>query len=151
MVASKKKRLDHARHNHTVCLLLHREGVRDWTVTTAFYASLHYVRYALFPLTVRRPDGRSLVYETFEEFCRLEREFVSEKRGKHGVLVALVEDHLYDIAAEYRALKDLCWTARYDDYSVSVMRADHAIRCLNAVRDFCIPDQVVDSEPPERT
>ena len=146
MPASKRKRLDHARHNHKVCLLLHRESIWDWTVTTAFYAALHYVQFALFPLHITRPDGGTAVYRTFEEFCRLEWEFVPEKRGKHGVLVELVEDHLPFITAECRALKDLCWTARYDDYVISPMRADHAVRCLKAVRDSCLPDSQHESE-----
>ena len=42
----------HAIHNEEVCdFLLTSKKFNDWVVTTAFYSSLHFVQFELFPLT----------------------------------------------------------------------------------------------------
>ena len=102
--------LDHARHNEKVLKYLDKEPTNsDWVITVAFYSALHYVRYKIFPLTVKKANGDNHIHITFDNYCSYHR---YDNLGKHEMLLGLVAEHCPEIAYEYNQLKDMCWTAR---------------------------------------
>lgn len=76
--SSQENHKAHALHNEDVYRFLKEEKeFIDWRVTTAFYASLHFVEHKLFPLTTTFA-GKENSFESIEEY----RNFFG-KRSKH--------------------------------------------------------------------
>jgi len=101
--------LQHAEHNENTCnyLASDRNKHNDWVITTAFYASLHYLRHKIFPSIIN--------VATFEDYCTQE----SIYGKKHKVMHNLVEDNCTDdIAAAYNQMLDISFTARYSNISM---------------------------------
>ena len=119
--------LNHARHNEEACACLKECGHWDWVVTTAFYASLHYVHYEIFPL-----DS----HDTLNGYYGAK---YPRGRGpsKHAVISRLVKKHLSGATAAYNALKDAAFTSRYDNYQTTEAEAKAAISRLDLVKMCC--------------
>lgn len=119
--------LDHAKHNQELCVHLNTDKkFTDWIVTTAFYSALHYVEYQLFPFKIGPTE-----YINFDVYYDA---FKKDKDNKHDARKRLVYSNVHSKAGSaYSFLKDLCWTARYYDYEVSVEESDQALVKLNEI------------------
>jgi len=120
--------LDHAMHNEELCYLLNNDKkFCDWVVTTAFYSSLHYSEYQLFPFKIGPTE-----YSSFDVYYNA---FKSNNDNKHDARKRLVYSNINSKAgAAYNWLKDLCWTARYYDYQITKEEADAAVEKLQIVK-----------------
>lgn len=104
----------------------------DWVITTAFYASMHYLRHAIFPIKVNQ-EGSEIEVTGFEEYC-----VQTKKRGKrHNEMRKLVECHCpTEVAAIYNQMLDLSWTARYSKYRFSAQATNTAIKRLEKIKTY---------------
>lgn len=134
--------LQHAEHNEKVFRhLLQNKDFADWIVTTAFYSSLHYVDYKLFPIThtekkiqVKIVDMESYAVSALNKYGN----------DKHVCRLKLVQSKLKEIAFEFNWLYSTCKTARYHDYKF----ADPDDICktsedyLKAIKEFVTKKEV---------
>ncbi len=112
----------HAIHNEEACnFLLTSKKFNDWVVTTAFYSSLHYVQYELFPLT---DNGQK--YTDFNVYYGKVLQRKNKKLSKHSATIELVKTNLSACSSYYRWLHDACMSARYNNYNVSESKAKTA-------------------------
>ncbi len=121
--------LQHAKHNENTCnyLAKNRNSHNDWVITTAFYASLHYLRHSLFPAKIAA--------SSFEEYCTTENIYGQ----KHKVMRKLVERNCEgSIAAAYNQMLDISFTARYSKYQYSDKIANLAQKRLIAIRNYAM-------------
>ncbi len=125
----------HAKHNFEVCSFL-KENTKynDWIVTTAYYSTIHYVSYKLFPGKFENQiNGNIQNFSSFNQFCRT----LPIKVTKHRALENLVIEHLPEIYNEFKTLKDICWTARYDNYIIPDQTVKQCFDGLKAIASFC--------------
>lgn len=128
------KSLQHAKHNEEVCNhLFIVPSYTDWVITTAFYSSLHYVSYKIFPLTVT-VGGSTVTHQTFDSYVA----GTPNSAKKHKVLSELVQQHCPIALSRYNQLKDLSWTARYKEYRQTTGLAALAKQRMEEIRDICI-------------
>lgn len=122
--------LAHAQHNEALCNKLYTErSFFDWVVTTAFYSALHYSEFQLFPFSIGPTE-----YADFDIYYGI---FKSLNDNKHDARKRLVYSNIHSKAgAAYNWLKDLCWTARYYDYDISVDEAREAVNKLNIIKSY---------------
>lgn len=129
-------RLNHALHNESVCDYLElRVDFADWTITTAFYASLHFVSYKIFPLEVPSVEGKKTNIENIEDYYRYKSD---RKLSKHNLLADLVEKHCNQISPEYDWLLSMSMTSRYSNYQHDKLIADKARTLMKKIKKFCI-------------
>lgn len=125
--------LEHAQHNEAVCNHLHLDpAYADWVITTAFYASLHYVQYKMFPLN-EVVNGVPITYPTFQSYNMTS----VNNAKKHKDLSLLIKKHCSPIRSRYDMLKDLSWTARYKNYKQSYKLAQLSKTRMEDIRDYC--------------
>lgn len=136
-------RRKHAQHNESACRYLFKcEAYPDWVVTTAFYSSLHFVKYKAFPLK----EGGKL-FEDFESYYKVKKSLnAREKRSKHDVIIDVANNHLRKIGASYQELHDLCSSARYFDYRVKDADVALAMELFEEIKAYCDTDKS-DGEP----
>jgi hypothetical protein len=128
----KEKRLQHALHNERVCSLIYNtKDFSDWVITTAYYASLHFVSYSIFPMKEKTENGNKFDINSLDEYCNIK----AADRGKHNVLCNLVRNKLPKIASEFRWLKDLCLSARYENYQQTERNAQKAFELLTMIKE----------------
>jgi hypothetical protein len=133
--SSQENHKAHALHNEDVYRFLKEEKeFIDWRVTTAFYASLHFVEHKLFPLTTTFA-GKENSFESIEEY----RNFFG-KRSKHQARIHAVKNNIKRCHTGYKELFDLSMQARYRKYHFSNFnRVDQKIeRCLNNIKQACL-------------
>ncbi len=121
--------LQHAQHNEETCSYLAKDGHKhnDWVITTAFYASMHYLRHNIFP--------NKVAAFSFEEYCTKENIYGQ----KHKVMRKLVEQNCEDaIAATYNQMLDISFTARYSNYKYSNKISKLAQKRLIAIRNYSV-------------
>lgn len=108
----KAQRLAHAKHNEAVSKFLDKKPENaDWVITTCFYAALHFVQYALFPLKLKTQDGQKFTVKSLDEWANNNN---PKGLNRHQQLSDLVGNEFpKELSAAYDQLKDLCWTARY--------------------------------------
>jgi hypothetical protein len=124
------QRLNHANHNEAVCRMIHGDGsFSDWTITTAFYTSLHFVGYFIFPIT-ETIDEKEIKHITVEGY----KKYYDSTKSKHSIISDLVFEFLPDISPDYDRLLDFCHNARYHDFRQSKKRADLAIEIMEAIK-----------------
>ncbi|MBK7683661.1 MAG: hypothetical protein IPJ26_14860 [Bacteroidetes bacterium] len=136
------KSLTHACHNHDACLELDKLlEYNDWVITTAFYSALHYVDHSLFPdqFEIKGKESRCTCFE----------EYISKKSkgafvSPHALRLDLVFLKLEDIGSSYKTLFDLCKTARYKNFKMSIEDKNIALYELKNIKEFCVE---VDLEP----
>jgi hypothetical protein len=130
-------RLKHGEHNENLCdylLTLDTEvKYNDWVVTTAFYASIHFVEHKIFPSKV---DGNE--YQTFNEYCDFEHNKQNNKNSKHSLKSKLVGKRIPGINGQYRWLMDACMNSRYSDYRVSDEKARTSNQIMKVIKQCCI-------------
>ncbi len=131
----KKLRLEQAEHNLDACIKFDSlGGFADWAVTTAFYSSVHYVQYKLFPMADHN-GSKMVMYQTFSDYNTAFNPHNVQSR--HTVMLNLVKKHAKNIEPEYRMLYDNCLTARYSDYRVSTAVALLSKENLVAIKSYC--------------
>lgn len=121
--------LRHAQHNENTCnyLAVDKNMHNDWVITTAFYASLHYLRHKIF---LGKIDAVS-----FEDYCTKENIYGK----KHKVMRNLVEENCSDdIAAVYNQMLDISFTARYSNYKYGNKIARLAQKRLVAIKNYSV-------------
>ncbi len=119
---------EHAEHNEKICSkLLEEKQFFDWVVTTAFYSSLHYVEYQLFPLIIGE-----VTYPSFNHYYDsvLKR---NHRINKHDGKAKLVNTKL-SCGSKYRWLLDACSNARYIDYQIDEEIAKTSKECLDTIK-----------------
>lgn len=130
----REKRLNHAKHNESLCHYIDANGTfPDWTITTAFYSALHYVCYFIFPLEEDFGDGEekeTIIFKSVEEFKKIN----GLKDSKHQILSDLVSEMISPISPDYDRLRDLCQTARYHNYLIGNSKAQLAKRLLESIK-----------------
>ncbi len=128
--------LEYAKHNEKACRYLDKkQEFTDWVITTAFYAALHFVRYKIFPIT-RTLGGKKVKFNDFENYYRSNNPL---NVSKHLLLSDLVQELHPTIAVDYDKLKDISWTARYNNYKYSREVSNDAKSRLEKIRNYCNP------------
>ncbi len=126
--------LDQAKHNKDACFALLENGnFNDWVITTAYYSSIYYVMYLLFPGQYEI-HNKITNFNSFEEYYN---RLPNPKDSKHSVREDLVKDNIPEIYTDFSTLKEMCNTARYKQYKWTREEVDLAIACLNAICDEC--------------
>lgn len=125
----------HAIHNESTCNLLYKNGgFNDWVVTTAYYSSIHFVYHRLFPL-----QKGKILYQNFDEYyTRFCSQVNYNRKCKHTETVKLVYNELRNIGSDFKGLKDLCHTARYNDYNISIDLTNKAVKRLHNIKKVCL-------------
>lgn len=135
---AKVKSKEHAEHNECVCEYLDKANAYpDWVITTAFYTSLHYLQFKLFPLKVI--IGKTSI--KVEDFDHYHSVLNSTKRrlGRHERFQDLVEEKCpASIAGNYNRLLELSFTARYSNYNYEVDIVDESKSKLAEIKKYCV-------------
>ena len=126
--------LEYAEHNWKTCKYLDKKpDFADWVITTAFYSALHYVRYKIFPISIEQAD-KTLNISDFEFYFRVNNPM---RLSKHSLLSNLVEEKFPEIATDYNKLRDISWSARYNNYKYSREISNEAKKRLQKIKEFC--------------
>lgn len=127
--------LKHAQHNEKLSKELFAGGVFfDWVITTAYYSSIYYVCYALFP-DQYEIDGKLKQCVNFDDYYN---KLPPPRDNKHSTRLDLVADKMPEIHTQFATLKDSCWTARYKRYRMLQTEAQIALDCLRDISALCI-------------
>lgn len=129
-----KERLDHAKHNETVCKHLDKKGFCDWVITTAFYSSYHYLLDKIFPLKLIE-GKKHIELASFEEYCLYKGN--GGLKQNHQIFKKLVTQEASNISAAYSQLLDMSQNSRYADYKCTRKLSDHAKMLLGKIKNFC--------------
>ena len=130
---AKQLSLDHAEHNEKACKFLNRKPeYADWVITTAFYSALHFLRNKIFPLQITE-NGKKITIGDFDNYCLVKR----INKGKHGAFANLIEEKCPDLADHYNQLKDISWTARYNNYEYDREISNLALKRLEIIKTQC--------------
>lgn len=130
-----QKVLDHAIHNFDALKHLDKKpDFLDWVVTMAFYSSLFYIKYKIFPLPVKAEKGHKYVIKNFDEYYRHNKHLAP---NKHELLLNLTFEHCPEIATEYNQLFDLCMNARYHEYKIDRTISNEAKEFLFKIKSYC--------------
>lgn len=128
-------RLKHALHNEAVCDYLElKVDFADWAITTAFYASLQFVSYKIFPFEVQAIEGKKTRIESIDDFYRYKGD---RKLSKHDLLADLVEQKCNPISPDYDWLLSMSMTARYMNYQYDKPIADKARYLMRKIKKYC--------------
>lgn len=126
--------LEYAKHNEKACNYLDKKPeFADWVITTAFYSALHYVQYKIFPITISK-EGKRIKFKDFDDYFRKNN---PHRFSKHTLLSNLVENHHTEIANDYNKLKDISWSARYNNYKYPREISNDAKKKLKKIKDYC--------------
>lgn len=128
-------RLNHALHNEAVCNYLElKVDFADWTITTAFYASLQFVSYKIFPFEVPTIDGKKTKIESIDDYYHYKSD---RKLSKHNLLADLVAKNCNQISPEYDWLLSMSMNSRYLNYQQDKLIADKARALMKKIKKFC--------------
>ena len=129
-------RLNHALHNESVCDYLDLNALfSDWTITTAFYASLQFVTHKIFPFEAPAIGGKKTKIESLDDFSRYKND---RRISKHDLLSDLVEKYCNLISPDYDWLLSMSMTARYSNYQHDKLIADRARTLMKKIKNFCV-------------
>lgn len=107
-----KESFEQGEHKDLV-ILLYLNGFPDWTITTAFYAALHFVTSKIFPFDYT--NGRNKI--KFVDISQWQQ-FKSHTSKSRDVLTKeLVEKYCENIANEYEWFMSISFNARYHSHS----------------------------------
>ena len=128
-------RLNHALHNESVCDYLEiKVEFADWIITTAFYSSLQFVSYKIFPFEVPSIEGKKTKIDSIDDYYRYNNR---NKLSKHELLADLVEKHCPKISPDYDWLLSMSMNARYLSYQQDREIANRAKTLMKAIKKFC--------------
>ncbi len=117
----------HAAHNKKLCEKLYEENeFRDWVITTAFYASIHYVDAQIFP---RDYNG--------EHLPSIDKAKAFLQKSAHQTRLKLVQELLPNIYKDFKFLHDNCLNARYIDYHIDEDTSQKAKKYLDTIATTC--------------
>jgi hypothetical protein len=137
-MSKSKESFAHGEHNEKACDLLALNGTfPDWTITTAFYASLHFVTSKIFPFDHPIKDSKPLKFEDIASWQKF-KNYVSNKR--HELIKDLVGVHCSQIASKYEWLLSTSWNARYHNHSHPIEIVRKATSYMKDIKKYC--DQV---------
>ncbi len=147
MATKSKERFEHGEHNEKVCdLIAANGGFPDWSITTAFYAALHFVTFKIFPFKQKAGEV-TMEFETIGQWQDFKR-YTSVKR--HELLKDLVAIHLPAIHPDYDWLLSMSMTARYHHYQHEPLIADKAVRLMKTIKKACEPSTAAGPAPAGR-
>ena len=130
-----KDRFEHGEHNEAACDFLEtRKEFSDWIITTAFYASLQFVSYRIFPFEAPSIQGGKTSIKTIEDFQKYRS---NRNANKHQLLADLVEKHCSEISEDYDWLLDLCMKARYVQYQHPAEIGNKARNLMKKIKKHC--------------
>ncbi len=110
------KKIDHAKHNESVCnFISSNKDFADWVVTTAFYSAIHFVDHKIFPKTMASISGGKFKVKCIDEY----RNNTTPNRERHAIRCELVKGELSSISPKFHWLYSTCRTARYIDFNFS--------------------------------
>lgn len=133
----RKEVFEHGVHNEDVCDLLNIEKkYQDWIITTAFYASLHFVSYKIFPFKNPIKDSADILISTIEEWQSF-KSYTSNKR--HDLLAELVSKYCSDISEKYDWLLSTAKTSRYHQFKFDIIISNRAVDYMKAIKKSCQP------------
>ncbi|MBI5371385.1 MAG: hypothetical protein HZA79_05075 [Sphingobacteriales bacterium] len=136
-MAKDRERFNHGEHNEELCnLLVLNQKFPDWTITTAFYASLHFVSYKLFPFSAKVGSDKTQKFQNFDEWYSFKKH---TERNKHELLKSLVATHCPEIHPEYDWLFSMAWTARYHNYQHDQAIVVRAVSNMQRIKRHCQP------------
>lgn len=135
----KEKSKNHALHNEKVCDYLAKElDYSDWVITTAFYSSLHFISYKVFPFTHQLAKKQNVRINSFEQYHSM-LNLSKSRMGRHERFVKLVEHKCPKyIANKYSRLLELSFTARYADYSYDADVVKEVLNSLISIKEYCL-------------
>ncbi len=138
---SQQDRIKQALHNETVSKYLEDSGnFNDWVITTAFYSALHFVQHKIFPLK-HVIAGKERTFACFDDYystCNMS----SQKISRHTETINLVKKNIPAIFSQYRRLKDICHSARYNTYLVKPIEVINAKLMLQEIKSACV-DEII--------
>lgn len=105
-----KESFEHGEHNERACALLNLNNFPDWTITTAFYVSLHFVISKIFPFDL---VGKKEIFVDIAQW-QSHKSFVS--KSKHRLTTELAEKYCEEVADEYEWLLSTSYNVRYHSH-----------------------------------
>ena len=138
-MATSKDHFDHGDHNKLACDLLATNGnFPDWTITTAFYAALHYVSSKIFPFNYTpKPGAATVKFHDIEQWQKF-KNYGSAKR--HELTKDLVAVHCTEISEKYEWLLSTSWNARYHHYQHDPQIVNRSVSFMKDIRTYCDPE-----------
>ena len=120
-------------HNEKACLYLQKSNeFNDWIITTAFYSSLHFVKYKAFPVKVD-----NIEFNNFDTYFDYELKQANYGKSPHNILKKLLNKKFKNIAPAYTELYDTCHNARYLNYQVDKREVEQALINFAEIKKFC--------------
>ena len=130
-----RERLQHALHNEQVCdYLVLKVEFADWVITTAFYASLQFVSYKVFPFELPSIDGKKTKIESLDDYYRYN---LGRNASKHQLLADLVEKYCNSISPEYDWLLSISMNSRYSNYQQDNLVSQKAVNLMKKIKLYC--------------
>jgi hypothetical protein len=137
-MATPKESFEHGEHNQQACDLLHTNGkFPDWTITTAFYAALHFVTSKIFPFSHPPKSSNAINFDNIEQWQKF-KNYGAAKR--HELLKDLVANHCHPIHERYEWLLSTSWNARYHHHQHDPLIVDKAVRHMKEIKIYCDPN-----------
>lgn len=128
--------LNHALHNEEVCNYLDlKHSFGDWIITTAFYTSLHFVSYKIFPIEIKGKQSDSLI--KLEDIYQYQNFMNLRSVSRHKILGNLAWKHCPQIALEYSRLFDLSINARYINYRQPAEVTILSRSLMSKIKNYC--------------
>jgi hypothetical protein len=128
-------KLKHGLHNETVCHYLElKPEFSDQIITTAFYASLHFVSYKIFPFEMKDIGGKKTKIETLDQYYI----YTGRKASKHELLSDLVYEKCKEVSPDYDWLLSMSMNARYSNYLQDRAIANRARSLMKIIKKSCI-------------
>jgi hypothetical protein len=78
-------------------------------------------------------NGKKITITDFDNYCLIKR----INKGKHGAFASLIEEKCPDLADHYNQLKDISWTARYNNYEYEREISNLAMKRLDIIKKQC--------------
>jgi hypothetical protein len=136
-MSKSKESFAHGEHNEKACeLLALDQRFPDWTITIAFYASLHFVTSKIFPFTYPIKDNKPIKFEDIASWQKF-KNYVSNKR--HELIKDLVGVHCNKVASQYEWLLNASWNARYHNHIHPPEVVGRALTYMKAIKKHCEP------------
>ena len=102
----------------------------DWSITTAFYSSIHFVEDFIFPTEID-----SITCDNISD-----AKTAYKINGRHATREKLVFDKINcNVGARYKWLDDNSRNARYKTYKIRPEMAEKAMSYLKYIYDSCYP------------